>query len=126
VSGVVIVGSYARGDPTPGSDVDLVIIAETPNSLLVDRAWLQSFGKEVDGSPEDWGKVQSLRADLGDGLEVEFGIAGDDWLEQPIDDGTAAVLRNGVAVLFDRGSYLRAALAEFDAPLFEGAIISDA
>jgi len=31
---VILFGSYAHGDPTPGSDIDLLIIKETPERFI--------------------------------------------------------------------------------------------
>jgi hypothetical protein len=113
-------------EPAPESDVDLVIISESPDELLFDRTWIDGLGEAGDPAPEDWGKVQSLRARFADELEVEFGITGHEWLKQPIDGGTAKILRKGVVIVFDRAGYLEMALAEFKTLRFEGTIISDA
>ncbi len=115
ISGVVLVGSYARGEPSPTSDVDLVVIAESLKELFSDRSWIDGFGEVTDAEEEDWGKVKSLRVRFSSGLEVEFGITGHHWLEKPIDEGTAAVLRKGVTIVFDREGFLETALAELGA-----------
>jgi hypothetical protein len=51
---------------------------------------------------EEWGKVTSLRVWYATGLEVEFGLAGQDWIEKPIDEGTRKVLQNGYEALLHR------------------------
>jgi predicted nucleotidyltransferase len=108
VSAVVLVGSRARGQAKPDSDVDLVVLTSAPEPYLEDHSWIELFG-EVDRSElEDWGRVQSVRVFYRDGLEVEFGIATPDWAEEPLDEGTRRVLDAGFVVVFDRGGNLTA------------------
>ena len=48
---IILFGSYARGDPRPESDVDLLIIMDTPSegeqSLLIRRAVPCDFGLDL-------------------------------------------------------------------------------
>jgi len=113
IAGVVLVGSYARAEPTLASDVDLVIICEYPQQLLADDMWVLTFGSVAHQKREDWGKVQSVRAQYTGGLEVEFGVAGRDWIDQPLDHGTEEVLNEGVSIIFDRDGYLASMLAKY-------------
>ena len=103
---IALVGSYARGEASETSDVDLVIIASSPAKLIQDSDWVNHFGKPEQTTLEDWGKVQSIRVDYSDKLEVEYGITGMDWLAAPVDEGTLSVLKNGIQVVYDRLGYL--------------------
>jgi predicted nucleotidyltransferase len=105
VTAITLVGSYARGDAHPDSDVDLVIILENRKSLIDDNKWPQLFGVINIQSWEDWGKVQSLRVHYESGLEVEFGLVDETWLASPIDEGTRSVLMHGVVVIYDPSHY---------------------
>ena len=107
---VALVGSYARGEATESSDIDLVIVTSSPEALIKNPSWIENFGRPHKINIEDWGKVQSIRAQYPKGLEVEFGITDMNWLAQPIDEGTAAVIRNGIQVVYDREGYLSAKL----------------
>lgn len=93
-------GSHARGEARPDSDIDLILISPNPSSLLNDRDWLSHFGDANVVEDEDWGLVQSIRVFYGK-LEVEFGIAGLEWVQPPIDSGTAKVLRQPMCILHD-------------------------
>jgi predicted nucleotidyltransferase len=104
VLGVAIVGSHARGSATPESDVDLVLVCESPTALVADADWVRAFGEPQSVEREDWGRVTSLRVRYADGLEVEFGIADRTWASAPLDPGTRRVIEDGCIVLFDRGS----------------------
>ncbi len=104
VHGVALVGSHARQAATPESDVDLVIVCESPPTLIDDADWIRAFGTPRRTAREDWGRVTSLRVWYADGLEVEFGIADRAWASAPLDAGTRRVIDDGCVVVFDRGS----------------------
>lgn len=99
---ILLVGSQARGDAKPDSDVDLVIICKRPEQYLNDTKWVHVFGIPARKDFEDWGKVTSVRVWLQDGPEVEFGFTNEDWVKEPLDAGTKAVIKDGYRILFDR------------------------
>lgn len=107
-----LVGSYARGTATERSDVDLVILTSDVERYLRDRSWISLFGDVAGCRQEDYGRVTSLRAFYGGGLEVEFGLTAPDWAEAPIDAGTLRVVTNGMAVLHDPRGILARMLRE--------------
>ena len=100
VEAVVLVGSHARGEARPDSDVDLVLLTTRSQELLDDPEWAQRFGNVQSTAREDWGRVQSLRVIYESGLEVEFGLALPDWATAP-DAGTIEVVEQGLRVLWD-------------------------
>lgn len=102
IRAVVVVGSVARGDARPDSDVDVVLLTIDPARYLENVRWISDFGAAHRVELEVYGKVTSVRAVYGDGLEVEFAIAAADWASTPLDPGTVAVARDGIAVLLDR------------------------
>ena len=104
--GLALVGSHARGDARPDSDVDLVLVYREPSRLLVDTAWVSTFGEAHEVCREDWGLIQSVRVVYRDGSEVEFGVTGIAWTETPPDGTTAAVVRGGCSILLDRDGSL--------------------
>jgi predicted nucleotidyltransferase len=102
ISGVLLVGSCARGDFRADSDVDLVILSENKGKLLEDPTWTKTFGVIESQNREDWGEVVSLRTKYQGGLEVEFGITGPRWARwDPIDKGTLQVIQNGAKIIWD-------------------------
>ena len=101
IEAVALVGSYARGTATEGSDVDLIILTSDVDRYLSDRSWVSLFGEAAECREEDYGRVTSVRAFYGSGLEVEFGLTTPDWAEAPIDTGTLRVLTDWMEVLYD-------------------------
>ena len=110
VAAVGIVGSYARGSQRPDSDVDVVLIANDPGDLLGETSWVDRFGTLKSSAPEDYGLVQSLRCFYRDGGEIEFGVAGREWCEPPIDIRTADVMRDGMLIVYDPDRLLHRAM----------------
>lgn len=106
IRGILLVGSYARGTQRPDSDVDLVILAQSPDLYLKDPSFVRRFGAVERTTVEDWGRVKSLRVFYRDGLEVEFGLARPDWAKKPLDAGTEKVLADGARVILDRDGLL--------------------
>jgi len=105
ISAILLVGSHARGEARPDSDVDIVILAEIPGRYLDEQLWLERFGDPLRVSIEDWGLVKSLRVWYEGGLEVEFGFTSDAWLSIPMDAGTKNVLSDGFHLLVDKGNF---------------------
>ena len=101
-----LVGSYARGNARPDSDVDLIILLADPQPYLQDTDWASAFGTVVKQQVEDYGIVTSLRVWYSDGLEVEFGLTRPDWAALPLDKGTAQVIAGGMRILFEREALL--------------------
>ncbi len=106
ITGVLLVGSYARGTARPDSDVDLMVLTTSPQRYLDDFAFAGRFGTVSRWAIEDWGKVTSVRVWYVDALEVEYGITDPDWAAQPLDAGTRRVISDGMRVVFDRDGSL--------------------
>lgn len=101
-AGLALVGSYARGEATSASDIDLVFITDIPEEYLENTGWTEHFGKTLHMSRESWGKVKSIRVCYADGYEVEFGITDLSWISLPLEEGTARAISEGMVVLFEK------------------------
>ena len=106
VRALLLVGSHARNDARPDSDVDLLILAERPERLRDDSVWVAHFGQAARQMTEAWGRVTSRRVWYDDGREVEFGVTDVGWAD-PADDSTLSVLRAGARVLWDPDGLFR-------------------
>lgn len=113
VRGIAVVGSHAREEARPDSDVDLVILVEDVASMLA-GSWVGEFGVLVSSEIEDYGALTSLRVVYAGGMEVEFGFARPSWAEVPLDEGTRSVLADGVRVLYDPDALFAHAIAALE------------
>ena len=104
VRAAALVGSYARGAERMASDVDLVILADDPDSLT-NASWFVALnpGARLVRS-QRWGPVRERRYRLRSGLLVELGFAPIGWAAVPLEAGTRRVLEDGYRVLFDDGT----------------------
>lgn len=101
IEAVALVGSYARGEASEDSDVDLVILTSGVDRYLRDWSWVSLFGEAAECREEAYGRVTSVRAFYESGLEVEYGFTKPDWADTPVDEGTSDVVRNGMKILHD-------------------------
>src|SRR5262245_54321986 len=74
IAAVALIGSYARGEARPDSDLDLVLLCEAPHAFVADTSWIHCFGEVRTCHTEDWGRVTSLRVHYTESFEVEFGL----------------------------------------------------
>lgn len=108
-------GSWASGQPTMASDVDVVVLTVNRLALVQDQNWaLAAVG---DGArvvrQQDWGRmVTEIRLRRMSGLEVELGVADTAWAAvDPVEEGTARVVGDGFVVLHDPSDLLEALVA---------------
>ena len=102
-----IIGSYARENQNLDSDIDIIILTNSPKNFIDNKQWVNNFGKTNKIKTENWGKVTSLRCFYDSGTEIEFSIASLSWASIPIDKGTHHVISNGIVVLHDPDKILK-------------------
>ena len=102
IRAVALVGSYAKGTLKNASDVGLVIITEKPKHYLTDTEWIRVFGVVITKKVKEYGKLTSLRVWYESGLEIEYGFAAREWIQEPLDEGTKRVIDDGMRVLFEK------------------------
>jgi hypothetical protein len=112
VRGLALVGSHARGQAKPDSDVDLILLVNDPLLFRTDTAWLAEIDwgfRPVAHRDADYGAVWSRHVRLADGLEIEFGFASPSWADvEPVDAGTQRVITDGCRILNDPDGILAA------------------
>ena len=119
IVGVAVVGSWARNHERVGSDVDLVILTDSKERYLSDSSWVPAA---VGGPAEilrtqGWGPLTEKRIALPSGLEIEFGFVPRSWaVADPVEDGTARVIRNGCSPLVDPEGAFATLIAAVGAP----------
>ncbi|MBQ3879940.1 MAG: nucleotidyltransferase domain-containing protein [Oscillospiraceae bacterium] len=105
IRALVLVGSWARGENRPDSDIDLMVLTEKQMDYVRNHGFARRFGEVKSAENEDWSACQSVRVYYADGTEVEFGFVRPSWLAIPLDPGTAGVLRDGYRFLVDKEGY---------------------
>jgi hypothetical protein len=117
---LAIVGSWARGDARPDSDLDVLVLTNDM-TWATSAEWLRdpklglteqtitSAQREVHGIARSW------RLLLG-ASEVDLTFADISWANSsPIDCGTWRVLSGGIKVLVDKDGLLKALIESCDA-----------
>ena len=92
IHAVVLVGSHARRNSRPDSDVDLCVLMDGREELLRSPSFFSRFGAMKRYKLEDWSACQSVRVWL----------VKPDWIKRPLDPGTMRVLQSGCKVLADK------------------------
>jgi predicted nucleotidyltransferase len=79
VRGVALVGSQARGDAGPDSDIDLVVVCDDPGAYVHDDAWPAELGGVLIRTRE-WGDLTERRLKLeGVAAELDLGFVTAEW-----------------------------------------------
>jgi uncharacterized protein len=112
VRGLALVGSWARGAAQQRSDVDLILLSDTPGNYIERDDWIGDLGGTRLLRTQRWGAITERRFSLPGGTEVDMGIGSPDWASvDPVDPGTRRVVTDGMRVLVDPGGVLRRLLA---------------
>src|SRR4051812_22037829 len=118
VLALALVGSYARGTPRLASDVDLVLLTGDVEALLAPGRFEPLLGeRERLVRAKQWGPLHERRFRLRSGLLVEVGIVPASWASaDPVDPGTAGVVRGGLLAVHDPDGHLAALRDAVKAP----------
>jgi uncharacterized protein len=108
ISGIALVGSFAREAAGPSSDIDLVLLSTEPASFRTDTTWMKEidwnalFTSVATWEDADYSSVWSRHVHLRDGEEIEFTFAPLSWaLVEPIDPDTRQIVLRGFKLLYD-------------------------
>ena len=113
---LALLGSWARGEATAASDLDLLVLAAQPRVYRGSRPQLAAIGLAAAGyrilsrRRVRYGVVTSQILTLEPDAELELAFGGPDWAEiAGTDPGTTAVIRGGFRILVDKDGWLRRA-----------------
>jgi hypothetical protein len=108
-----LVGSWARGNPKPSSDLDLIIIASDPEKYRRPGTWLcdiqfATAAFEIDHyTTGKYGDVWSCHVYLKPDAEVELTFASPGWANaDPPDPGTKFVVADAFRIIVDKDGVL--------------------
>jgi hypothetical protein len=108
-----LVGSWARDDWRPDSDLDLLIIADDPTIYRFSYDWpyrlpLPEMFRVLSHTDVAYGAVWSRHLFLQPKAELELTFCTVGWASTgPIDDGTRDIVVNGLRVIVDKEGHLQ-------------------
>jgi len=104
-----VVGSWARGNPRPDSDLDLLILARNSDLYFADASLLVKIGFDaaayslLSHAVVDYGARHSHKVGLSPDVAVELIFAPINWASlDPIEAGSARIARDGLGILVDK------------------------
>ena len=102
VRAVALVGSWARGSATMGSDIDVVLVTSDPGQYIDGEDWAVDLGARAVVRTRRWGVLTERRLRLPSALEVDVGVVPPLWADpDPIGAGTSRVVADGLVPLYD-------------------------
>ena len=116
---LALVGSWARNQARPDSDIDLLVLADDPSAYRSERAWLSRVlpppFRVISEHVADYGVVWSCHALLEPEAELELGFGPLTWAAtDPIDAGTLGVVKGGFRIVVDKDGRLKRLLEAVD------------
>ena len=107
VLALALIGSYARNEARPDSDIDLLLLTDVPEAFRASDSWLNEIDWPTHGaaiqswSDAQYGVIWSRHVTLSNGTMIEFSFGLPSWASHPVDAGTRDVVSGGLRVLFD-------------------------
>jgi hypothetical protein len=113
IRAMALVGSWARGNPHEGSDVDLLLLSDRADAYQHFPHWLTEIDFTKSGyQPQSsesatYGAVWSQHIRLLPDVEVEVSFAKCSWAQtEPIDSGTRGVVKDAFRIILDKDGLL--------------------
>lgn len=106
IRATALVGSYAREELEKDSDIDLIIITETPQRYITNTEWTRVFGRPITKRVEKYDMLTSLRIWYENGLEIEYGFATREWIQNVNKNDLKQITNDGLRVLFEKEKLL--------------------
>jgi hypothetical protein len=99
---VALVGSRTCQTSGPESDADLVFLSRDPGRYVRREDWAQELGACAVQATAHRGALIEQRLRMASGLQLDVAIGGAMWASSdPLDPGTARVVREGCRIVHD-------------------------
>jgi len=110
-----LIGSWARGNPHRGSDVDLLLLTDRAADYRRRRNWLTEIDfagagyRVVSSKTARYGAAWSRHVTLAPSAEVELTFAERSWARtDPVDPGTRGIVKDAFRTIVDKDRLLAA------------------
>lgn len=100
IEGIALVGPCADEENEEDSNLSFLII--TPKKKKTLEAILQlPFEPIEQATQEEYGLLTSIKVVYASGMETDYGVTGEEWLQMPLEDGLGAALISGFKVIWE-------------------------
>ncbi|MBV8824004.1 MAG: nucleotidyltransferase domain-containing protein [Hyphomicrobiales bacterium] len=113
IRALALIGSWARGNARPGSDIDLLVLSDSAEVYRRSHEWMSEIdfaraGQSIESSNDaTYGAVWSRHIHLHPGVELELTFARSTWASvAPIDSGTCAIISDAFRIILDKDAIL--------------------
>ena len=113
IRAMALIGSWARGNPHQGSDVDILLLSDRMAEYRLRPEWLAEIFFEDAGYrvlsnvDADYGVVWSRHVILMPAAKVELTFAQCSWAKtNPVDLGTWRIVKDAFEIIFDKDGAL--------------------
>jgi uncharacterized protein len=113
VRALALLGSWARGNPRPDSDVDLMAISDCAEGYRCSHEWMSEIdfdraGHSIKSSDDaTYGAVWSRHIHLDPAGEIELTFAPRAWASiAPLDAATRAIVNDAFRIILDKDGSL--------------------
>jgi predicted nucleotidyltransferase len=113
IRAMALVGSWARGDPHQGSDVDLLLLTDRADEYRNCQKWLAEIDLESAGygvasrEVATYGVAWSCHVAMSPNEMLELTFARRSWARaDTVDEGTRCVVKDAFRVIFDKDGTL--------------------
>ena len=107
VAALAVVGSWARGTATIDSDLDLVLLTDSPQRYVQSDEWTRELGAVGSLRTIQQGVLVERRLATLSALELDIAIGPRTWAScESLDPGSERVVRDGLRILHDPNGVL--------------------
>lgn len=103
IDGIALIGASALDEETDEEATLNFLIITEKKTRIVDAILKQfQFDAMEQATREEWGLLTSLRIEYASGVEAEFGIVGEQWIKEPLEQETIDAIAKGFKVLWEQ------------------------
>ncbi|WP_424765522.1 hypothetical protein [Paenibacillus sp. sgz302251] len=102
IAGIALAGACADDENEEDANLSFILVSYKRTKTLDAILRQFSFDSIVEATHEEFHLFTSLRIEYANGMEAEFGLVDELWLQEPLDEGMMFVFLKGFKVLWER------------------------